>query len=155
MKTLIKILKPILLLASLTGLIFYCIYRIWYLFLFGIPSIFFFYYVLHELGHVLGCIIVKTKIVSVEIFGFKFFEKFEITEFVTLFGKVEYKKTPKYKTILFFGLFVSLLIVIIFALLFVFKLIPLEIFITISLLFVFLLIPFKNSDIVRLFKKEN
>lgn len=149
-----RVLKVLLLIASLAAFVLGFIFGKIYLYFCAIPFLAFLFIAIHECGHVIGCLLVKTKVNSVETFGFVFYKPFEISKNISFFGKVNFDKTEKDKVVFIFGIITSLIVTAVSIILFVFNLLNIVYFITICLCMVAILIPYKGSDVWKVFSKK-
>lgn len=150
-----KVLKPIILLASLISFVLGFIFESIWFSVGAIPFAYFIYFAFHEFGHVVACLITKTKVNYVDICGYIFSNKFEISNKIELFGKVNFEKGNYSKLIYFFGILFSLLLSGAVITLYILQYTNFVYLITICVLLTITLLPLPGSDIIKLFKRNN
>ena len=152
---LIKAFKLMIYIASFISLILSYIKPNFFFIMFGALAVTLINVAAHELGHVLACLITKTKVNYVEVMCFRFQNGgLSISNCFSLYGRVNFVTSKFRKAIYLSGLVVSSIISIVALFLYIYNLYPF-IYLMISVIcLLVVIIPIKGSDTIKLFSKE-
>ena len=119
---------------------------------FGLVYYIFLLITIHEFGHVFGCLITKSKIISITIFGIEISDKFNISK--NLSCNVKFVGNKHKKLIYLFGIIFTILSYILILMCYLYYKISIVYLITSTLILIFNFLPLKNSDIMNLFARK-